>query len=624
MKRAAVCLLALSACWDFNDALSKCSDVGACRFTSDAGAEAGGGAGGGSALGGGAGGGGSVPDDGGAEFARSCNDDHWCFELPFPSLQFLYGAWTDGRVAWAVGDNQQIYRYSDGGFGDYSVWPGGNSLKAVAVEPTGRLTAVGDSAIFEGAPDALSETDMTGVIFRAVWAAADGGRVVVGERNGHGVIFEDLGAGWSAELGVDGGPLDAVAGSGWDDVWAVGLHGTLLRRAGAGSWAAIDAGLSSDWSATCVDGAGVRWLAGASPPTLAMFSGQTLLSAWSPSQASALGCIPTGPGAWGATRGTASLYVFGAPDAGMLVDTFADSIQALAAPGDNDVFVVGGLGNFMRGDRTHLTNIRQQFDDTIFGCARDPAGTLYASGGKSLLVRHTRAGWTRAGTPGGMADFNDVAFAPDGGGWLAADDGMHQLAPPFLRAAGTSLHLNAVTATPNGFVAAGVLGAISIAQPELWSDLQAAGTGQPSYKAITTAGDDAIAVGTDATVTRIRPDGGLASIDVGDAGTLFSIYAAGPDELFISFSDGVIRWKNGAVDSWPIGTNDVLALGGTGPTDVWAADRAGGVFHFNGTDWSGAGSVQADVVTCVDVTAATVHLFGQNYGTSVVYELARP
>lgn len=602
-------LCALCACWNFGAARSGCEDAGACRFD--------GGAGGGG--GGAAGGAGNI--DGGPEFGIECSAG-WCLELSFPGNADLDGVWTDGTTTWLVGQFGVIYSLEAG---RYRSWPqdlGEQQLRAVVSEP-GRITAAGRGLCEKsGAAPSFTCTSL-GHDYHALWVAPDGGRVVVGDdpASTRPVLREDRGSGWVGVTVPGSGTARGVGGPSWDDLWVVGDNGLVLVHQPDGGWEQFNAVQRADagptgWTATCVDGAGTRWLTSATTSTLYTWDGGELTAASAAiNQASYLTCKPDG-GAYYGGFGQQEVADCSTPFDCRLAGVLGTQVLELASAPNGMAVVVGALGRHAVVDGGGLTSLRVSLPgDTALGLARSADGTLYLAGTNRTLMKHTADGWRAIPTaPTGTVYFNSLAFDDAGTLWVVGDNADvrklqgSQLVGVTVTGVPQNVSFDSVASTSFGMVAVGTEGVIAFGGSQPWRGVRAADAGQAKLRAVHAWGDDALAVGAGSTVLLIRSDGGVSAFDAGVSGDFYSLLVLSRDELFIGASVGVWHLHQGTADSATVATSAVRGLAGT-RGDVWAAATDGSLWRFDGSGWTVEHMVSGTYFA-VEVTAGTVHVAG--------------
>lgn len=78
------------------------------------------------------------------------------------------------------------------------------------------------------------------------------------------------------------------------------------------------------------------------------------------------------------------------------------------------------------------------------------------------------------------------------------------------------------------------------------------------------------------------------------------MWAAAANDIWIAGNDGIVRRYSGVGFSQPMVTNttkDVLSIRGLSTSDVWAVGEAGTIIHWNGTSWSAPHTVPAAAAT---------------------------
>jgi hypothetical protein len=196
--------------------------------------------------------------------------------------------------------------------------------------------------------EVVAELDADLGMAMAVWGPTASEAMVVGGQQGdgpsRGFVLRRTPEGWEPDALPEGTPMLDWIGRAGDDVWAVGLTGTALRREGD-AWVAHPTGTDVTlWGVWAVGGDGVG-----EPPTLLHFDG----ASWSPAS---LPALPREANGLFKVWGTDSEHVYVAGDAGVLLHRTAQAWEATVtdslAPfitvwgrSPNEVVAVGGRSN---------------------------------------------------------------------------------------------------------------------------------------------------------------------------------------------------------------------------------------------------------------------------------------
>jgi hypothetical protein len=383
------------------------------------------------------------------------------------------------------------------------------------------------------------------------------------------LVGDALGLTEVAELVEAYTSLEAIDGSGADDVWIAGTRlsdwtapypDALLYHWDGEAWSThIDYG--SDHVARGVWRAsdGVVWTLGQN--RIRRFDGEafsdhtfSLSDDEIPLALRAPGGVPWMTGAGGLLRrwdGAAfaddSVYGLGA--------AFAD----LWGPADGDLFLVGSYGTVARRQGGELTLWRH-------------ATFAHASG---LWV----AGPDFAVTVGPSTSSCFFFFCTTEPGVIREWNGSR-----WERRAG---HGNAVSGTsPDDVWAVGDGGIIAHRDGDGWSEV-----GSPvetELMSVFASADDVWAVGADGVVLRRGATGGFEPVDSGTSDNLYAVWGASPADVWIGGDGGtLLHWYDDSLHAVDSGTTVGLrGLHGSGPDDVWAVGTGGVILHRTAGGWA--------------------------------------
>jgi hypothetical protein len=176
---------------------------------------------------------------------------------PQPDL-VLADVWgSDAANVFAVGEGGLLLYHDGNAAGTWNEMtsPTTANLTGVWGNSASDVFAVGSGGVilhYDGA--AWSEMDAPATDrLHAVWSASAGEALAVGEKDGSGVILRYDGNAWSEEEMMFAQPLFAIAGSGPDNVVAVGAHGTIYQYDGS-AWLELIAPTEAELTAVWVGG----------------------------------------------------------------------------------------------------------------------------------------------------------------------------------------------------------------------------------------------------------------------------------------------------------------------------------------------------------------------------------
>lgn len=247
-----------------------------------------------------------------------------------------------------------------------------------------------------------------------------------------------------------------------------------------------------------------------------------------------------------------------APANGYLGGSSNYALHAAGVARSATLFVAGGNGGqaVVRTfnepwDGGDAVGVRVQFSEarifnTVFPAGSDVfiAGDSF-SGGPIVFIRDG-GGWTNA-TPAGMTGTVLDGFGVGPGDYYVVTAGPNTLGHK----------------TPGGYTSTALAGVPS----SLW------GTPQGT---LWLAGNNLFA--------RVR-DGGVTYLDAGAGAKWWSLWAADDSSVFLAGRDAncagrLMRFDGTTFNPTCLSATDLLAVHGTAPTDVWATDADGGIWHY--------------------------------------------
>ncbi len=269
----------------------------------------------------------------------------------------------------------------------------------------------------------------------AVWVRGDEGAVIVGERDGHGLIFRSDGAELRAETiepaSDTPGQLLAVSGSAQTGIWAVG-PGLILQHAPEG-WVAQnrDQYLSVSCSGLFVEASSGVWISERNGSFM-RFDGERWSNEAAPAGSTLTAVWGSGQATWGATQSGAILR---REEGTWQLDAELGErgLHALWGSAPDDVWAVGGAGlvAHFAGDSWRVVEVPAEAD--LLSVSGTAADDVWIAGGSGSLLHFDGEDWSRvelAGVPSGIAlpdDFSGVSAGAAGALWLVGGSTALQL-----------------------------------------------------------------------------------------------------------------------------------------------------------------------------------------------------
>jgi hypothetical protein len=357
------------------------------------------------------------------------------------------------------------------------------------------------------------------------------------------------------------------------DIFAVGYSGTIVRYDGQ-TWRTMSSGTSqvlrSVWGHDVQD----VWVVG-DVGTLLHFDGAT----WSPFAPAP----PTSQTLLTVRELSSDLYV---TDAGGTVYRWDGANWTVQSFGGYWIAntrdaLFGALGfsmNALTADHAHWLSVQLGLNNVQFETiANDPTGHLWAGATAGGLFTYQGTSWSTllSPTPGvWAADPTDVFFS---------DCTMSSSSGSMNRGVGPCGTGPAVWGTDKANVYVSANNAIWHFDGMRWSVVYSLSDTPTAIAG--SASSDVYAVGRSCAVFH-STGSAWASVDAGQCGDLYGVWASDPSHVFAVGSKGVVQYDG---TQWlsPIDVGVTLyAVWGTGPSDIWAVGDGGTIVHFDGTGWT--------------------------------------
>jgi hypothetical protein len=253
----------------------------------------------------------------------------------------------------------------------------------------------------------------------------------------------------------------------------------------------------------------------------------------------------------------------------------------------SDVFVIGRYDSVLHFDGTDWASVSVgaggRFED-IHGVGPDE---VYAVG-TGLFLKYDGTGWSPIGLPEGIGSVSAV--------WAAAADDVYLFHGP-----GGIAHYDG-----SGF---------QVMNSTTDQYIRAAWGASP---------DDIVAVGENEKV--IRFDGsGWASVSGGLPSRASFLWGIDSQHIYIVNYSTVFRYDGSSVEELPRADDQtpISALWGTSPDNLVSVGRGGGIFHFDGSNWTrAAGGTSVDLHAVTGSGANSMFAVG-NDGTVLRYDGSR-
>ena len=522
--------------------------------------------------------------------------------IPTANYKGVWGSASDN--VWAVGagetyPNSAIIHFDGSAWNVVAGPTTGGQLNAIWGSGSDDIWAGGDvgSLLHFDGTDWIDHAGSVSAAQQGIWGSAPNDVWMVSAAGG-AAHFD--GTSWTTTTISPDHPLDAIWGSARDDIWAVGRNGTAIHYDGS-SWSMV-ATPSTDWLQS-VWGTGPNdvWAVGLAE--ILHYDGTAWTATTTPSngQPSSVRGLSASD-AWIST-GDGELLHYDGTDWSDILDQGGTLNSLWVTPSDAIWGVGGGIA---RGYRNATVSVNA------------PADTITAIDGQLQLTADPRDGGTPIGgvTFTWTSDVESVATV-DGNGlvtahanglaniWATAPGGATGVKPIYVQQQAATVNVSPSGASIAGgtqvfTVTAEDANGYSIASPTAtWTSLNT-GVATVSASGIASAvrdGQSTIVADVDGALGHAVLTvwtSGAATVNVwgtmthpGTASQLIGLWGAADNDLFIGGDDGELLQYDGS--AWSLQTppngTQVWDFWGTSGTDVYAAGF-GGVFHFDGTDWT--------------------------------------
>jgi hypothetical protein len=558
---------------------------------------------------------------GGAGAANRCAeplDGAWVWQVPAPTGEGLRAVWSFGPSdVWAAGS-----------FGTFVHWDG-QSLALVPAPTTAVLTGLWGSA-----PDdlwAVGMQDETGPDPQDVFLHYDGSawsQVPIPSSEtgyltaisgsgpadvwvlGEGTLVHWDGTAWNPWAGSLPEDAEALSFAAPNDAWAVG--GGHAYHFDGMTWAPTVIGSPGDYlGSVFAAGPDDVWETGGTPgPALHGLVEHYDGTAWSAVPTTGMPSPAAPGGVWASASGDAWTQCTG-PD-GYYVCHFSPAAQswtpygvgfspAIHGSAPDDVWAVGGAGQIARWDGTALTSLTAPEPDCV--AVHGVSSSEVWVGCTGSLQHWDGSAWTSVtATLGALEQANGVWVAAVGDVWAATSLGriLHLAQGTWTATSPSSNPLLAISGTgPHDVWATdGPGGSLYHYDGTSWTN--AWGCGEPCPSSLWADAPNDV-WGLSVVNRAWHYDGaGWApyalppSCGPGGGG----VYGLSSDEVWAVGGPCVLRWDASAV-TWTtvfVGgtTSGFVSVWPAAPDDVFAVDRFGTPFHYNGVSWSAMPRATAD------------------------------
>lgn len=424
---------------------------------------------------------------------------------------------------------------------------------------------------------------------RALWGSNENDVFHVGL---HGTIYHFDGSVWSPMKSGTVQDLYSVWGRGNDDVFVVGSNGTILHYDGK-TWQQMDSGTTLPLLAIWGNDSNDMVAVGYGGTVLRFAEGS-----WSPMNAGTqdeLGCVWGSSGSdifVGSFSSGTILHYNGSEWTSMNTGLYQyDDVRSIWGSGSDNVYAVTGSGKIIRYNGTgldwnevqlppsessgSLTNIYGTHDDNIY-----VSGVVsYHFDGSEWTVDYEtdRYAW-------GVTNTEIIFIA---GQYSIKHFNGNEWKEYEYRNSTIHFGMNAVwTDGTNAAVAVGFGGGIAIRNGGVWedhSDWSLTGSLNDVWGADS---NNVFAVGDGGSIVHFNGNVWTA-MESGFAGDYRGVWGSGASDVFAVGNNGRIDHYNGI--SWSLsssGTENLNAVWGRSSTDVFAVGDNGAILHYDGNNWS--------------------------------------
>lgn len=441
-----------------------------------------------------------------------------------------------------------------------------------------------------------------GNALHAVRALAADRVVAVGDR---GTVLTFDGTSWALEDVPTRERLLDLASAPTGELFAVGEHGTVLRRDAAGTWTALTSGTEARLHGVVALGASDVVAVGDGGLAL-HFDG----SAWTRETLPA--DLPEGTDLIALAHGGDATYALGArgtdaaPERLVLARDAAGWRALSTVTGDDagSIVVLADGTLVLSGSGAHHGD-GSTWRERSFGSDR-PLDALFvagpddvwAAGYEGRIAHWNGHAWTRAELPT-VLDADDVDGTGPSDVWVV---GEHGLVAHFdglgwsVVSQGTANRLEGVGGlAPNDVWVVGDHASLHF-DGQTWSPGGLDGLAELELEALGTSVGALFAVGADGAIRRYT-SAGWAEEASGTTTKLEGVWASGADH---AIAVGGSEWTERAGGTWTAIVDRPAATGvwGSAPTDVWAVG-GGGIEHFDGTAWTPVAGTESTPLVAV-------------------------
>ena len=388
-------------------------------------------------------------------------------------------------------------------------------------------------------------------VFKDLWASQSGLAVAVGN---DGVVAVYDGNAWNGTATGGAELLNAVHGTGANDVWAVGKDGVVLRGNsslnGLTPFTAPGAPLPTLWGVSALSASNVVGVGLGG--TIVRFDGTRWIQLSGPGQAGIN---------WNGVSGNAdklvmvgengAIGVLGGAGLELLTSPVTVTLNEIHSPDGTTFFAVGNSGTVLVGDGTNFSPmLGVPTFQTLNGVFAESTSSVFVVGNGGTLLHYNGATWTTldAKTP---QHLQTVYVSPAGNVTATGQNG----------------------ALVEGTLAAGFSYIVALDKNGQLNNSWGQGEN------VVLVGDGAKAFHKTATwneeTTPITQN-------------LQAVWGSSTNDIWaVGLLGKIIRWNGSTWQEFPSPTFDNLtAIWGRGPNDVFAVGAGGVMLHFDGVEWS--------------------------------------